>query len=243
MYYYNIIVCLHCEIKKTIMKRYDSIENVKYDKSLIGEEVWAFNKLDGQNFGVKYSSKQKDFVGFTSRKCNVDETSEMFGDAVRYFKKNYADVFREIIIENSKKKGIFNGVEEITLFFEWYGENSFAGFHNEKDELKLALIDVFLKKKGFIEPKNFYELFYNNDKIIVPEVIYRGKLTDDFIKSINDNDWTKEDCKYPNVKEGVVIKRSTQMKGQRLPMCKTKTVWWLNKLHDKYNEEECKLLE
>ena len=31
------------------MKHYDSFENIKYDKALIGEEVWAFEKLDGQN--------------------------------------------------------------------------------------------------------------------------------------------------------------------------------------------------
>lgn len=49
------------------MKRYDSIDNVRYDKTLMGEEVWAFNKLDGQNFGVKYSLKNKEFTDFTSR--------------------------------------------------------------------------------------------------------------------------------------------------------------------------------
>lgn len=225
------------------MKRYDSINNIKYDRSLIGEEVWAFNKLDGQNFGAKYSPKLKEFVGFTSRKCNVDETSEMFGKAVIYFKEHYSEVLKPIIEENSKKNGVFKGIEEIMFFFEWYGENSFAGFHDENDELKLALIDVFLKKKGFIEPKTFYNLFYNKEKILVPEVIFRGKLTDEFINSINNNDYTKDECQYPNVKEGVVIKRSTQMKGQRLPMAKTKTKWWLNKLHDKFSEEECKLLE
>lgn len=225
------------------MKRYDSIENIKYDKSLLGEEVWAFNKLDGQNFGVKYSSKNKEFVGYTSRKCNVDETNEMFGKAVIWFNEHYKDIFKQIILDNSKKRGVFNGVEEIMLFFEWYGDNSFAGFHKENDELKLAIIDVFLKKKGFLEPKTFYELFYNNDKIITPEVIYRGKLTNEFIESINNNDWTQENCEYPTVKEGVVVKRSTQLKGQRLPMVKIKTRWWLDKLHEKYTEEECKILE
>ena len=48
---------------------------------------------------------------------------------------------------------------------------------------------------------------------------------------------------YPNVKEGVVIKRSTMMKGQRLPMCKVKTNWWINKLYANFSEEECKMLE
>ena len=65
----------------------------------------------------------------------------------------------------------------------------------------------------------------------------------DFVNSIVNNDWTQEGCQYPNVKEGVVIKRSTLMKGQRLPMCKVKTNWWINKLHANFSEEECKMLE
>ena len=68
-------------------------------------------------------------------------------------------------------------------------------------------------------------------------------VTKDFVNSIINNDWTQEGCQYPNVKEGVVIKRSTLMKGQRLPMCKVKTNWWINKLHANFSEEECKRLE
>lgn len=38
--------------------------------------------------------------------------------------------------------------------------------------------------------------------------------------SINNNDWTCQPCQYPNVKEGVVIRRSTLMKGQKMPKTK-----------------------
>ena len=65
----------------------------------------------------------------------------------------------------------------------------------------------------------------------------------DFVNSIVNNDWTKEGCQYPNVKEGVVIKRSTLMKGQRLPMCKVKTNWWIEKLHATVPKEKWKELE
>lgn len=214
------------------MKHYDSFENIKYDGTLLGEEVWAFNKLDGQNFCAKYSPKQKEFSMFGSKTQNVDETSEQFGKAVEYFKTKMSDIIRDIIIENSKKRGVFNGIDEITIFCEWYGENTFSGFHVEGEELKLCLIDVFLKKKGYIEPKYFWELF--NGKVEIPEVIYRGKLTNEFIQSIQNNDWTNPNCQYPNVKEGVVCKRSTLMKGQRLPKSKIKTKWWLDKLTKLY---------
>ena len=65
--------------------------------------------------------------------------------------------------------------------------------------MHLALIDVDIKKKGYIEPKDFYDIFGNNEIIEIPELIYKGKLTNDFIKSINENDWTDENCQYPSV--------------------------------------------
>lgn len=228
------------------MKEYNSIPRFFDDGTLRGEQVVAFNKLDGQNFRVKYTPKgatKQQFTMFGSRHQYVDENTENFGDAVRFFKAKYEDILREIIVNNSGKKGVFNGVEELTLFFEWYGDNSFAGFHQPNDTMHLAMTDMFLKKKGYIEPPTFIDLFGKDDRIETPEVIYIGKLDMDFVNSIVNNDWTKEGCQYPNVKEGVVIKRSTLMKGQRLPMCKVKTNWWIEKLHATVPKEKWKELE
>ena len=77
----------------------------------------------------------------------------------------------------------------------------------------------------------------------MPKLIYIGTLDTEIIAKIQNNDWTQEGCKFPNVKEGVVFKRSTLMKGQRRPSVKVKTKWWLEKLHSMYTEEECKKLE
>ena len=107
--------------------------------------------------------------------------------------------------------------------------------------MRLALIDVFLKKRGYIEPKDF-ELF-RYCGVFVPELIYVGPLNSDIVEKIQNNDWTQPDAIFPNVKEGVVFKRSTLLKGQRRPSVKVKTKWWLEKLHSMYSEEECKLLE
>jgi hypothetical protein len=137
---------------------------------------------------------------------------------------------------------VFTGIDEITFFFEWYGDNSFAGKHQEGDEMRLALIDVFLKKKGYMEPREYYNLFENSG-IEIPELIYAGPLISDIVEKIQNNDWTQPDAEFPDVKEGVVFKRSTLMKGQRRPSVKVKTKWWLEKLHSLYSEEECKKLE
>ena len=184
------------------MRHYDTINRIQDDGTLLGEEIAAYNKLDGQNICIKYSPRRKVFEQFGSRKRVFDETDEQFGDAVRWFKNScYPELLSQIVTENSKKKGLFQGVDEITFYFEWYGENSFAGVHVPGEELKLALIDVFLKKKGYIEVKPLEELFYSHKEIISPELIYRGKLTKDFIKDIQENDWTEPAAKYPQVKE------------------------------------------
>ena len=225
------------------MKYYDSIPRIQDDGTLLGETVWAFNKLDGQNLGVRYSSKRKEFINFISRHRQVDENDEQFGEAVRYFKENYTNPLLEIIKENSGKKGIFNGAQEIMFYFEWCGENSFAGFHQPGDKLDLYLIDVFIHKKGYIEPEDFFNIFCEDNRILTPEMIYHGKLTKEFIEIIRNNNWTIQGCLFPEVKEGLVCRLSSRLKGQKMPKCKFKTQWWLDKLHEKFTEEECKKLE
>ena len=225
------------------MKHYDSIPRIQDDGSLKGDIVWGFNKLDGQNFVVAYNCRKKTFGPCGSRTVTVDENSEQFGPVVQWFyNSNYQDILAKLIKENSAKKKVFNGVEELTFVFEWYGDNSFAGKHVEGDEMRLALTDVFLKKKGYIEPEEYYTIF-NGCGIEIPELIYKGPLTAEIITDIQENDWTQANAKYPTVKEGVVFKRSTLLKGQRRPSVKVKTKWWLEKLHSIYSEEECKLLE
>ena len=225
------------------MKHYDSIPRVQDDGTLKSEIVWGFNKLDGQNFCVTYHPKTTKFGPYGSRTTMVDETSDQFGDTVRWLKNSqYEEILNHLVRTHRGKKDIFNGIEEITFFFEWYGENSFAGRHQEGDEMHLALIDVFLKKKGYMEPKDYYELF-GGKGIELPELIYTGPLTAEIIEKIQNNDWTSENPEFPNVKEGVVFKRSTMMKGQRRPSVKVKTKWWLNKLHSMYPPDKWKELE
>lgn len=225
------------------MKHYDSIPRIQDDGTLKSEIVWGFNKLDGQNFCVTYKPKHKIWGPYGSRTRTVDENDEQFGQTVKWFQdSNYKPILENLVANNRGKKQVLNGIDEMTFFFEWYGENSFAGRHQEGDEMHLALIDVFLKKKGYMEPKDYYQIF-NDHGVELPELVYTGPLSSEIIERVRENDWTREGADFPNVKEGVVFKRSTMMKGQRRPSVKVKTKWWLNKLHSMYTEEECKLLE
>lgn len=225
------------------LRHYDSIPRVQDYTNLNGQMVAGYNKLDGQNFCVSYRPKHKTWGPCGSRTRTVDENDEQFGTTVKWFNNsNYKPILENIVANNRGKKQLFNGVEEITFFFEWYGENSFAGRHQEGDEMRLALTDVFMHKRGYIEPRYFDSLFRDKG-IELPDLIYYGILNSDIINMIMENDWTQEGCRFPNVKEGVVFKRTTTLPGQRRPSVKVKTKWWLNKLHSMYSEEECKKLE
>ena len=229
------------------MKHYDSIPRIQDDGTLKGEIVWGFNKLDGQNFCATYKVRKDSWGPFGSRTRTVDENDLQFGQTVKYFfDHGYDSILTKCVKDHWKKGEVFQGVEEITFFFEWYGPKSFAGKHDFWDEtngeMRLALIDVFLKKKGYMEPKDYYEIFKDSG-IEIPELIHKGSLNADIVSDIQNNDWTAPEAKYPTVKEGVVFKRSTLLKGQRRPSVKVKTKWWIEKLHSMYSEEECKLLE
>ena len=215
------------------MRYYESFFNINNDKELLNDSVYAFNKYDGQNFAVKYNARKKVFDCFGSKTQMVDETSEQFGKAVVIFKEKIQDELLRLIKKNTGKHKLFEGIDEITFYFEYVGENSFCGRHDENDEMHLILIDIWLKRKGYVEPLDFID-FTNNSSIESAEVIYIGKLNKEFISSINNNVWFEKGCKYPTVKEGVVCKRNHIKKGQRLPKVKVKTNWWLNKVKENY---------
>ena len=86
--------------------------------------------------------------------------------------------------------------------------------------------DYLSNKKGFIPPRDFIRNFGH---VHIPELIYQGELTDDFIESIR-NDST--------LKEGVVIKGTRQTKGLDMVwMSKIKTNVWLEKIREKLGEK------
>lgn len=43
------------------MRHYDTINRIQDDGTLLGEEIAAYNKLDGQNICIKYSPRTKNF--------------------------------------------------------------------------------------------------------------------------------------------------------------------------------------
>ena len=101
------------------MRHYDSIPRIQDDGFLKGEMVVGYNKLDGQNFCVTYNCRKKTWGPYGSRTVTVDENSEQFGDTVKFFNNSgYKEILANVVKEYSGKRDVFNGVDEVTFFFE-----------------------------------------------------------------------------------------------------------------------------
>lgn len=186
------------------MIQYPKMKNS--NKIPFGDECIAFNKYDGSNFRVEWTKKSS-FKKYGSRNQLIDETDYRLGEAVIIFQDHYASCLEYELQE------IFTD-EVITLFFEFYGENSFAGSHEDESK-SLVLIDVYVNDKR-MDPGEFLTLFGHWS--FTAKVIYQGIFTKEFVDEIRNN---------TTLKEGVVVKTTSWM-------CKIKTNAYKKKLQDLY---------
>lgn len=202
------------------MNKYNSIPY--WNEKALGKYIYAFDKLDGSNIRIEWDIKNSKksrftngFVKFGTRNRMILNTDDPFHEAVVIFKNKFSERLNEVFRKDEKYK--FS--RKITIYLEYFGENSFAGLHDEKDEKDLVLFDVFRFQKGFVQPKEFIEDFKDFD---IPKLIYKGILSEEFINDI----WLN---KY-NLKEGVIAKC---FDNNKIEMYKIKTAEWLKKVKDK----------
>jgi len=195
------------------MKSYPSIDK-KFAKK---ESYYFFDKLDGSNIRAEWS-KKKGFYKFGSRNQLIDETHDLLGESVLLIKE-----LEEIFTKIAKKEKI----DRFIAFFEYYGENSFAGSHQDEKH-KVVLFDVNIYKKGFMPPNNFVKIFEN--KIEIPKLLYIGKPTTPFLDSVKDG--TLEGMTF----EGVIGKR---LKGKTtIDYFKAKNIEWVDRLKNNCGDNE-----
>lgn len=194
------------------MKSYPSIDGASKAPRDSGI---AFYKYDGSNLRFEWT-KKKGWHKFGTRKCLFDETDAVFGEAIKIFKDTLAADLEAIF----KKE--YRDTQEITVFCEFFGENSFAGQHKPEPH-RLVLIDVEVFKYGFVSPRDFVNIFCKKLGDRAAQVVYEGNLNDEFIKDVREG-------KYP-VWEGVVFKGGSKHKIWR---AKIKTNAYLAKLREVY---------
>lgn len=189
------------------MKTYPSIEK-RFSKK---EEYYFFDKLDGSNIRAEWSKKQG-FYKFGSRKQLIDENSGVLGESIELIKR-LEEEFSKIAKENKWDRFI--------AFFEFLGDNSFAGNH-ENEVHKVVLIDISIYKKGFLDPISFLKIFEENEIIETPAFLGKRKPNELFLDEV------KSGILEGMTFEGVIGKRSSGKTTH--DYFKVKNIEWLNKL-------------
>ncbi len=187
------------------MKTYPSIDY----KVITTIPIYAFDKLDGSNIRAEWSSK-KGFWKFGTRRRLLDNTDLILGDAPSLIKEKYEEDLSKIFYDNKWGR--------VLCFFEYYGENSFAGNHEEDEEQTVTLIDINPFKKGILPASQFIKL---TEKVDIPNVLYYGRINATFLSDVRSG-------KLPGITfEGVVCKG---VKGREVKMFKVKTRDWIEEI-------------
>ncbi len=194
----------------------------------------AFVKYDGSNLRFLWSKKHRKnenlgWIRQGTRNCLFDTNDLQWGASFSLFMKLHAEKIAKILIDHKD----YRGVEEAVVFCEYFGKDSFAGWHDyealNRGEAELKLFDVNIHKKGFVTPRDFVRNFeYEN----VAEVVYEGNFGVQFIEDVKSG-------KYPVI-EGVVAKGifSHGKPPHNIWMAKVKTKSWIEKLKAKSIESE-----
>lgn len=195
------------------MKKYTSIptfnEGMLEDPALVGK-VYLFDKIDGSNIRAEWNSK-KGFYKFGSRNKLISDDSFILNKSINLIKSKEG-ILSEILKQNN--------LQQVVLFFEFFGPNSCFGQHKNDDEHEVKLIDCSVYKKGYMSADKFVDIFGN---VGIPNY-KREYLTENVVDFIQRGLY---DCFG---REGVVVK-GKYSKSLGMPfMAKIKRHSWYDEL-------------
>lgn len=192
------------------MKFYPSItKDVRQDLY-----VYAFDKLDGSNIRAEWNSK-RGFYKFGTRNQLTDEKTMPFGHSIPLIREKFEQDLGKVFKEQ--------GWCDALCFFEYWGEDSFAGTHNFEKKMNITLIDVNPFKQGILEPAPFIQLFGHLD---IPRVCYEGQVTTQLFNQV------KQSTLPGMTFEGVVCKAASDTNAKMPIMFKIKSRAWSEKLKE-----------
>jgi len=167
-------------------------------------------RFDGSCIRAEYSPK-KGFSKFGSRKVLIGEDALLAG-AIPLIQEHEEALGRIFLIEK---------YERVICFFEYWGEQSFAGQHVAGDQMNCTLIDIDVFKRGQIDPRDFEKLFGHLPNV-APCLASSFTGSDAALVKTGD---------YPGQTfEGVVVKVPATKRWQLPFMFKSKSTAWIDKV-------------
>ncbi len=197
------------------MKEYPSIPRMGRTSPQI--DMYTFSKEDGSNIRSEWI-KKNGWYKFGSRTRLLDETDELLGGAKTLFMETWSEPLTKIAVDQRW--------EQVIVFFEYWGENSFAGTHVPEEPKNATLFDVAPYKKGILGPKEFLKLFGHFDNI--PRYLGVKKWTPGFVEQVRLGQI--EGASF----EGVIGKAG---EGHNQVRAKAKTQAWIDKVRALYAPE------
>jgi hypothetical protein len=188
----------------------------------------AFEKYDGTNlhfdwdrdFGWHAFGTRRDVFNLTEAGIKeFQDKHQHLSGCTEVFKNQWATELERVFIDRPQ----YQAFQEIKVFGEFLGQNSFAGLHRADEQKEIKLFDVWLEGFGFISPTQFVADFSH---LPIAKVIYRGKLTGKFTEDVRAG-------KY-QLDEGVICKGGTG--GEDIWMVKIKTNAYMSKLKQAFAE-------
>jgi hypothetical protein len=181
-------------------------------------DAYIFDKLDGSNLRMQWSRK-KGWYKFGTRTRLFDSSDEIFGPAIGLFDNTLAKPLHDIAKAER--------YDELVVFCEFWGPNSFAGLHESSDEKQLTLFDAAPYKQGLLGPRDFLKLFGH---LNIPKFLGKHNWTRGFVQQVRDG--AIDGVTF----EGVVGKAK---EGRHdLIMRKAKTQAWVDKVKQRYSPED-----
>lgn len=185
----------------------------------------GFDKIDGSNIRCKYTNK-KGFSLFGSRTQLFDKNHPFLGEAIPLFYQLYENQLVDLIEKQWPNE------REVIAFLEFFGEKSFAGWHEKDDPKTLVLFDLMIghKNRKFLLPQEFVKVTQKVG-IKIPRIMYEGNFNDALIQDVREG-------KY-DVVEGLVCKGVERTGAHRghVWMAKIKTQNYLDSLKERFGEE------
>jgi len=182
------------------------------------QAVYVFSKLDGSNVRAEWDRK-KGFWKFGRRHGLLDHSNPILLEAPDIIQRDWAESLGRIFREQRLQKA--------TAFFEFWGDNSFAGYH-EIEPHRCTLIDVQVHPKGFLEPREFIRWFRGLDHA---PLLHQGNFNREMEEQVRSGT-------FPGMPfEGVIVKGGYVSPGRPM-MFKVKHRAWFEKLRAKHPDHE-----
>ncbi len=172
--------------------------------------AYVFDKLDGSNLRAE-GSRKKGWYKFGSRTQLIDHTHPFLGSFLPLFKAEFEDKLSKMMTDERW--------DSATVYGEFLGDHSFAGWHDPNDLKRYFIFDIAPYKKGILGPKEFLRLA-ETYQFAHPAFLGNFNWTRGFVEQV----WRGE---VPCTFEGVVGKGGD---GHKLVMAKAKTQAWIAKV-------------